>query len=77
VNSSAIGVADYTTTYMSRDGWEEALPQIDKELGMASQSKFAGHAYLPALAAEELERTPERAASGFSALQPEDQHQSG
>jgi hypothetical protein len=52
---------DYTHRAASREEWDEAIPLVDEDLGLASHSEIAGHTYLPALAAEELTHAPERA----------------
>jgi hypothetical protein len=52
---------DYTHRGASREEWDRDLPLIDRELGLVSQSEWASHAYLPALAPEELTRLAERA----------------
>ena len=57
---------DSTHRGASREEWDEALPQIDRDLGLTSRSEWAGHAYLPALAPEELTRTPAAAAASYA-----------
>jgi hypothetical protein len=52
---------DHTHRPATREEWEETLPSVDQDLGLTSQSEFAAHAYLPALAPEELNREPARA----------------
>ena len=52
---------DYTHRGASREEWDRDLPLIDQQLGLVSQTAWAGHAYLPALAPEELTRRAERA----------------
>ena len=47
---------DHTHKATSQAEWDEALPKIDHELGLARRSEFAWHAFLPALAADELSR---------------------
>ena len=56
-----IFVDDSTHIATSRGEWDKALPTIEEELGLVTPSEFAGHAFLPALAADELLRQPVRA----------------
>lgn len=52
-------VDDRTHKAASRAEWERALPDVDRDLGIdAVDLPYAGHAFLPALAATELTAAP-------------------
>jgi hypothetical protein len=61
---------DHTHRAASREEWEAETPSVDRDLGLLSDCEFADHAYLPALAQEELTRQPRPAAPAPSHVAP-------